>query len=67
MVVVEKVGGTRVVWGLFEGGLADGEGVLGAATATAADISHTAILLSMTFSRSDPFQNVSRLVNSSEQ
>lgn len=65
MVVVEKVGGIRVVWGLFEGGLADGEGVVGAATA--ADISHAAILLSMTFSRSDPFQNVSRLVNSSEQ
>lgn len=51
---VVRVGSIRVEWGLFEGGLADGEGVVGAATA--ADTPHTAILLSTTFSRSDPFQ-----------
>lgn len=49
-----KVGSIRVEWGLFEGGLADGEGVVGAVTA--ADISHAAILLSTTFSRSDAFK-----------
>lgn len=62
MVKVESI---RVEWGLFEGGLADRDGVVG--EATAADISHVAILLSMTFFRSNPFHNVSKFVKGGEE